>query len=301
MFLTLLSVFQKSGAILLDLLPYIVLGVLLAEILKYTPWTRLVRKAMQNTPVLSILISSVIGMFSPLCTYGTIPIVIQLYRGGVSLAPLLTFLSASSLMNPQLFLITWGGLGTGFAFFRLVCALMFSLMLGAAVFFLEKRFLNTSEQAVNPRFTRTESTEKDIRSFQLTGFLRSSYSNLEFVGVYVVGGVVLSGLLEAFVPVASLLSSTNGSAWIDIIAMSVLGIPLYACGGAVIPLVDTLLESGLSVGAAMAFLIVGPGTRITPLLALGSFLSRRMLAYYVGALLVFSIVAGMLINAGLSS
>jgi uncharacterized membrane protein YraQ (UPF0718 family) len=72
-------------------------------------------------------------------------------------------------------------------------------------------------------------------------------------------------------------------------------------GGAVIPLVDTLLESGLSVGAAMAFLIVGPGTRVTPLLALGSFLSRRMLTYYVAALLVFSIAAGMLINAGLSS
>jgi hypothetical protein len=101
MFLTLLSVFEKSGYLLLELLPYILLGVLLAEVLKYTPWTRLVREAMGNTPVLSILISSLIGVVSPLCTYGTIPIVIQLYRGGVSLAPLLTFLSASSLMNSQ--------------------------------------------------------------------------------------------------------------------------------------------------------------------------------------------------------
>jgi uncharacterized membrane protein YraQ (UPF0718 family) len=51
----------------------------------------------------------------------------------------------------------------------------------------------------------------------------------------------------------------------------------------------------------MAFLIVGPGTRIIPLLALGSFLSKKMLAYYVSALLLFSIVSGMLINAGLGS
>lgn len=301
MFLTLLSVFEKSGYLLLELLPYIVLGVLLAEILKYTPWTRLVREAMSNTPALSILFSSLFGMSSPLCTYGTIPIVIQLYRGGVSLAPLLTFLSASSLMNPQLFMITWGGLGVEFALFRLVCTLAFSLMLGAVVFFLEKRFLSTSEQAVNKRFTRTESTEKDIRSFKLTDFLRSSYSNLEFVGLYVVAGIVLSALLEAFVPVSSILSRINGAEWIDIVAMSVLGIPLYACGGAVIPLVDTLLNNGMSVGAAMAFLIVGPGTRITPLMALGSFLSKKMLAYYVSALLLFSIVSGMLINAGLSS
>jgi uncharacterized membrane protein YraQ (UPF0718 family) len=301
MFLTLLSVFEKSGHLLLELLPYIVLGVLLAEILKYTPWTRLVREAMSNTPALSILTSSVFGMLSPLCTYGTIPIVIQLYRGGVSLAPLLTFLSASSLMNPQLFIITWGGLGATFAFFRIVSTLVFSLMLGGAVYFLEKRFLNTSEQAVNARFTRTESTEKDLRAFNLKDFLKSSFSNLEFVGFYVVIGVVLSAMLEAFVPVAAILNLTNGAAWADILTMAVLGIPLYACGGAVIPLVDTLLESGLSVGAALAFLIVGPGTRVTPLMALGSFLSRRMLVYYVVALMVFAIAAGMLINAGLSS
>jgi uncharacterized membrane protein YraQ (UPF0718 family) len=300
MVITLLSVFETSGYLLLEFLPYIVIGVLLAEILKYTPWTRLVRESMQNTPVLSIVISSVLGVLSPLCTYGTIPIVIQLYRGGVSLAPLLTFLSASSLMNPQLFLITWGGLGFEFALFRLVCTLAFSLMLGAVVFFLEKRFLSTSEQAINQRFTRTESTEKDIRSFKLTDFLKSSYNNLEFVGFYIVAGIVLSALLEAFVPLSSILSSTNGAGWIDIVAMSVLGIPLYACGGAVIPLVDTLLESGMSVGAAMAFLIVGPGTRITPLLALGSFLSKKMLAYYVVSLLLFSVGSGMLINAGLS-
>jgi uncharacterized membrane protein YraQ (UPF0718 family) len=80
MFMTLLAVFEKSGNILLELLPYIVLGILLAGILKYTPWTRLVREAMSNTPVLSIMISSLFEVLSPLCTYGTIPIVIQLYR-----------------------------------------------------------------------------------------------------------------------------------------------------------------------------------------------------------------------------
>ena len=58
----------------------IVLGILLAGILKYTPWTRLVREAMSSTPVLSIMISSLFGVLSPLCTYGTIPIVIPLYR-----------------------------------------------------------------------------------------------------------------------------------------------------------------------------------------------------------------------------
>jgi uncharacterized membrane protein YraQ (UPF0718 family) len=174
-------------------------------------------------------------------------------------------------------------------------------MLGAIVALLEKRFPRASEGTVNQRFTRTESTEKDIRSFALRDFLKSCYGTLEFVGLYVVVGIVLGNAVEAFVPLSSVLSRPNGAEWMNILAAALLGIPLYACGGAVIPMVNTLLNSGMSAGAAMAFLIVGPGTRITPLLALGSFLSRRMLTVYVVSLLLFGIVAGMLINAGLSA
>lgn len=299
--MTLLYVFEKSGYLLLEFLPYILAGVFLAEILKYTPWTRLVRESMRNVPVFSIILSSVLGVISPLCTYGTIPIVIELHRGGVSLAPLLTFLSASSLMNPQLFIITWGGLGVEFALFRLVCILAFTLMLGSVILFLERNFLKTADQTINKKFKREESTEKDIASFDLKDFLKSSYGNLEFVGFYIVAGIVLSTFLEAFIPVSSILSKTNGVEWMDVVAASFLGIPLYACGGAVIPMVDMLLENGMSIGAAMAFLIVGPGTRITPLLALGSFLSKKMLSYYVLSLLIFSTISGMLINAVFSS
>jgi uncharacterized membrane protein YraQ (UPF0718 family) len=296
MLLTLLSVFEKSWNLLLELLPYIILGVLLAEVLKYTPWTRLIRDGMSNAPAVSILASSLIGVLSPLTTYGTVPIIIQLYRGGVSLAPLLTFLSASSLMNPQLFIITWGGLGAGIAVFRLASVLVFSLMLGAAVFFLETRILRSSEQVVNARFGNAESSEVEVRSFNLRDFLQSGYRNLEYVGFYVVIGIILSVLLETYLPISAIMNAPSRSGFADILAMSVLGIPLYACGGAVIPLMETLIESGMSVGAAMAFLIVGPGTRITPLMALGSFLSNRMLTFYVLLLLIFSIISGTLIN-----
>ncbi|NIO71195.1 MAG: permease, partial [Anaerolineae bacterium] len=39
------------------------------------------------------------------------PVLVQLLRHGVPPAPLLTFVVASSLMNPQLFVLMLGGLG----------------------------------------------------------------------------------------------------------------------------------------------------------------------------------------------
>lgn len=289
----LLSVLVKSGGLLLDFAPYVIGGVLLAEILKYTPWTRTVRAVIGNSPKTSIITSSILGIISPLCTYGTVPLVINLYRSGVPLAPLITFLSASSLMNPQLFIITWGGLGLELAILRIAGVLVFTLMLGLIIL-QEKRFRFIDSTIVrHTKFTRETSTEKYITAFKLRDFSISSLRTLEFVGFYIVTGIVLSSLLEAFIPVSSLLSTANPNKLLGIIGAALVGIPLYACGGGTIPLIQMLLSNGMSRGAALAFLIVGPATRITPLLALASFLKPQMIVLYVLSIIFFSVFLGM--------
>jgi uncharacterized membrane protein YraQ (UPF0718 family) len=292
-----LFILQRSGYLLLEFLPYILAGILLAEILKYTPWTKFVQKAVSKSPKVSIIIASFIGIISPLCTYGTIPIVIDLYKNKVPLAPLLTFLSASALMNPQLFIITWGGLGLEFSLLRIFGVVIFTLILGFALIFIEKRYLRNSDKSINKKFTRQQSTEKNWKDFNLKEFSMSFYNTFVFIGFYILIGILISVIIETFVPLSQIFEMTEGVGWINVIAASILGIPLYACGGATIPLISVLLENGVSFGAAMGFLIVGPGTRITPLLALGSFLSKRTLVYYCFSLLIFSIFFGLLINS----
>ena len=292
-----LFILQRSGYLFLEFLPYILAGILLAEILKYTPWTKFVQKAVKRSPIISIIFASMIGIISPLCTYGTIPIVIDLYKNKVPLAPLLTFLSASSLMNPQLFIITWGGLGLEFALFRIFGVIIFTLIFGFALIFIEKRYLKNPDNSLNKKFTKKRYTEKKWKDFNLKEFSMSFYNTFVFIGFYILIGILLSVVLETLVPLYQIFEITEGVGWINVIAASILGIPLYACGGATIPLISVLMDNGVSFGAAMGFLIVGPGTRITPLLALGSFLSKRTLLYYCCTLLLFSILFGLLINS----
>ena len=101
--------------------------------------------------------------------------------------------------------------------------------------------------------------------------------------------------LEAVVPV-TLLFEKSTMEWLNIIFAAFISIPVYICGGGVIPLVQMLMNNGMSTGAAMAFLIVGPATRITALTALGSFLSRRMIVFYVAFLILFSFLLGLFLN-----
>lgn len=290
------NVLVKSGHLLIDLFPYVAVGVLAAEILKYTPWTRFVKQAISRSPAIAVLSATILGIISPLCTYGTIPIVISLYRQGVFLAPLLTFLSASSLMNPQLFIITWGGLGAGVAVTRLVSIAVFSLLLGFSISVIEKKYRTKPAARVHKKFTRTISTEKSWNEFRFRKFFSNCTSTFEYIGFYIVTGVVISAALETFLPVSLLLKRGNGFEWVNILVASVISIPMYVCGGGIIPVVDMMMENGMSVGAVMAFLVVGPATRVTPLLALGSFLSKKMLSSYVAVLIIYSFVLGLLLN-----
>ncbi len=297
MFSVVLTILEKSGLLLLDLLPYILIGVLLAEVLKYTPFSKAGKKAAGKDSFFKIIAASVLGIISPLSTFATIPVILSLYHGGVALSILLTFLSASSLMNPQLFLVTWGGLGGEFALLRLAAVFLFTLILGVIIIFFEKKNGSFGTDEVHERLKRqTSSVEKNIHNFRIPDFLKSAYFNLEYVGFYVVIGVLASTTLETLVPVSVLLKGEYYSSWLNIILAALISIPVYVCGGGIIPFVDMLMQNGLSTGAAMAFLVTGPGTRIAPLLAMGSFLSKKMLGFYVAVLILFSILLGLFLD-----
>jgi uncharacterized membrane protein YraQ (UPF0718 family) len=289
---TLVHILRLASAEFWQLMPYVVLGVLASEGLRYTPVARLLERGCRRHPLVAIPGAAVLGMVSPLCTYGTVPVVLQLVRAGVPIAPLATFLSASSLMNPQLLLITWGGLGPRITMARLAAVLAFGLLLGAVLHFLPVGWLVSDE-------LREEHGKppKPRPTFALRSFLRNCVDTLEFVGFYVVLGIVLGAVIQVIVPGRWIVAAFGNGGWYQILLAALLGVPLYACGGGVIPLIRALIEQGMAPAAALAFLIAGPATRIPPLMALATIVRPRVVLGYVGQLIVYSVLAGLVYGA----
>ena len=74
------------------------------------------------------------------------------------------------------------------------------------------------------------------------------------------------------------------------------GVPLYACGGGTIPLLQNWLADGMSAGSAAAFMITGPATKITNLGALKIVLGPRSFSLYLAFVMLFSLLTGLLVN-----
>lgn len=75
-----------------------------------------------------------------------------------------------------------------------------------------------------------------------------------------------------------------------------IGVPLYACGGGTIPLLQAWLIDGMSMGSAAAFMITGPSTKITNLGALKMVLGMRNFIIYLIFVMVFAFSTGLIVN-----
>lgn len=110
-------------------------------------------------------------------------------------------------------------------------------------------------------------------------------------------GVLLSALFQRYIPAESfarLFGTANEG--FGVLMAATIGVPLYACGGGTIPLLQTWLLDGMSLGSAASFMITRPATKLTNLGALKICMRIRHFLYYLGFVMGFSLLTGILVN-----
>ena len=130
----------------------------------------------------------------------------------------------------------------------------------------------------------------------LARFLKNLGRNVRATGMYFLSGIFLSALFQRYVPGEVMTGIFGGNEAWGVLMAATVGVPLYACGGGTIPLLQGWLWDGMSMGSAAAFMITGPATKITNLGALKIVLGMRRFLLYIGYVMLFSFVTGLLVN-----
>ncbi|MBD5549733.1 MAG: hypothetical protein HDQ96_00945 [Lachnospiraceae bacterium] len=128
-------------------------------------------------------------------------------------------------------------------------------------------------------------------------FLKNFGRNVKATGLYFFIGIVLSALFQRYVPaefVSRLFGENEG---FGVLMAATIGVPLYACGGGTIPLLQAWLYDGMSMGSAAAFMITGPATKITNMGAVKIVLGIRRFILYIAYVILFSLLTGLVVNA----
>lgn len=112
-------------------------------------------------------------------------------------------------------------------------------------------------------------------------FLKNLGRNVKATGWYFLAGIALSALFQRYVPTDVMTGVFGGNEAFGILMAATIGVPLYACGGGTIPLLQAWLMDGMSLGSAAAFMITGPATKITNLGAVKIVLGMKRFALYL--------------------
>lgn len=125
--------------------PYLIITIPLAVIVQISGAAKFINIALSKKPLVSVLLATIIGAFSPFCSCGVIPIITSLLIGGVPLAPVMSFWIASPSMDPEIFFLSTASIGWNLSVWRLAATFFISLSAGYFTHFLLKKGLLGNE------------------------------------------------------------------------------------------------------------------------------------------------------------
>ena len=142
----------------------------------------------------------------------------------------------------------------------------------------------------------SERTSRDTHPNLFIRLIKNIGRNIKATGPYFLLGILLSALFQRYVPADAFASLFVNNRGFRLLMAATIGVPLYACGGGTIPLLQQWLASGMSMGSAAAFMITGPATKITNLGALKIVLGIKHFMMYLEFVMVFALLSGFIVN-----
>ena len=196
--------------------------------------------------LLGIIPACLLGIASPLCMYGTIPIAASFRKQGMREDWLAAFMMASILLNPQLIIYS-AALGAAALTVRIVTCFLCGCAAGILMFLFYRKKEFFSFEGFEERASH------DTHPNLLIRYLLNFWRNVKATGLYFLLGILLSALFQRYVPQDIMVNVFGGNEAWGVLMAATIGVPLYACGGGTIPLLQQWLWDGMSMGSAAAF------------------------------------------------
>ncbi len=254
----------------------------------------------------SVVSAAAVGMPLPLCSCSVIPVASGLKRDGASDGAVTAFLIATPETGVDAIAISWALLDPILTVARVVAAFVTALVGGVAMNLVGGRGGSTPEASSSSRGCLADACATDsLTEFgpgnrawvhRLYASQHYAFTNLfPSLAPYFFWGLLATGLVAVLVPPGFFERLDGGIT--GMLAMMLVGIPIYVCATASTPLAAALILKGISPGTALVFLLAGPATNMATMGVVRSLLGWRGLAVYLTAIAGCSLAMGLALDA----
>ncbi|MDQ7007228.1 MAG: SO_0444 family Cu/Zn efflux transporter [Acidobacteriota bacterium] len=292
------TVLVETWASLAEMAPYLMLGFLVAGLLSVFVPPEVVERHLGGRGLWAIIKASLFGIPLPLCSCGVIPVGVSLRRHGASRGATTSFLISTPQTGVDSILVTYSLLGPLLAVVRPIAALVSGLLGGTAVSLLEREDRTGVEAPDDeaPSCSDDCCSDEAASRGRLYRALRYGFVTLpEDIAQALIIGLLLAGVIAAVVP-NDFFMNYLGTGLGAMLAMMVIGVPLYVCATGSVPIAAALLLKGISPGAALVFLMTGPATNAATISTIWKVLGRKTALVYLASVCLTALGTGALLD-----
>jgi len=282
----------------LEMAPALLIGFFISGVIHEFIPTHWVNKHLGGKGIKGVLYSTLVGTIVPVCCWGSLPIALSFYKRGASLGAVLAILIATPATSINALIVTARMLGLRFAvyiFFAVIFMGVFVGIIGNMIKIKRPKPEDIKCECDDCSTVLGEHKKGRARFFQrLKPLFKFAYIEMpKEIGVETLIGLSLAAAVSVIVPVGALIKDyLSGNA--GYIFSLLFGIVMYMCATMSVPLVDAFIKQGMTVGAGLTLLLIGPITSYATILVLRKEFGIRLLAIYLFLICAVSLGLGYL-------
>jgi len=255
------------------------------------------RKALEGKSLFAgNVMASLLGIVTPFCSCSAIPLFLGFIEVGVPLGVTFSFLIAAPMINEVAVVLLFGLFGWKVALIYVLTGLFIAIISGWIIgkLKLEKHVENWVYQIKTGQNNSIE--EKISFNERVKLGLVAVKEIVGKVWIYIVLGVGVGAAAHGFVPESFMSDLMGKSTWYSVPLSVLIGVPLYSNAAGIIPIVSVLIEKGVPLGTALAFMMSVIALSLPELIILRKVLKLKLIFIFVGIVASGIMIVGFMFN-----
>ncbi len=255
------------------------------------------RKALEGKSLFSgNILASLLGIVTPFCSCSAIPLFLGFVESGVPLGVTFSFLIAAPMINEVAVILLFGMFGWKVTAIYISTGLIIAIFSGWLIGTLKLEKW-VADWVYKTRFGKNDQAEEKLTIENRINFGYTAVK--EIVGkvwIYIVIGVGVGAGMHGFVPENFMVSIMDKANWYSVPLSVLIGVPLYSNAAGIIPIVSVLIEKGVPLGTALAFMMSTIGLSLPEIIILNKVLKMPLIATFVGIVATGILIVGFVFN-----
>jgi uncharacterized membrane protein YraQ (UPF0718 family) len=244
--------------------------------------------------LLGNILAALIGIMTPFCSCSAVPLFIGFIEAGVPLGVTFSFLISSPMVNEIALVMLLGMFGWKVALLYAATGVTIAIVAGYVIGrlnlepYVEEYVyqIHSSELAVyEPTFRERCQAAGDF-----------TVDLLKKIGPYILVALAIGGFIHGYVPDDFIVEYAGRGNPFAVPLVVLLGVPLYNSSSGMVPIIYALIEKGLPLGTALAFMMAVSAISFPEMIILRKVLKPRLIGVFAGILAVAVIITGYLFN-----